>query len=674
MECIIDNKYKILDKIGAGGTSVVYKAQNIQDESIVAIKVLRDELIENIRQVERFTRESRTLNELSHPNIVNILDVGKMQDGKDYIVMQYIDGMTLKEYIKTNDCLQFDKIVELAVQMCDALGYAHDNGVIHRDIKPQNILLDEQGNARIADFGTARVVDQNTLTMAGRDVIGSVHYIAPEQVKGGIIDSRSDIYSLGITLFEMATGTLPFTGDDAITVAMKHINQSPKRPKDINIDIPKCLNDIILKCISKDPLKRYQTTYELREDLLAAQKEPDTFNVFAPKVNVMPDDETMEEEVAKSNSRSPKAPRSKAGSTRKRKKKKQERFLRYVIILILSIIIIIGGLVFALVNIFSTNDDGVKPSQHQEIIIESMVGKTFNEAVAWAQSAGLRTPKEPEYVVSEVIPEGQVISQSLNVGDVVYKDDYPTITFKVSGGPAKVKVPLLKGMRKDEAIAKLESVGLSIGDIFEVNTTQQSLKIFDQSPADGEMVQKGTKVNIYIAKAEGQPKKTVPNVASKTLEEAKRLLEEANFEIGDIVYESSSDHSPDTVIKLMPEIGSEHEEDRVVSVTIYVSSGKESIYNGNVKIDIPPISPITDVRISYIDENGTEVVFENWTVTDDSFIEGGVWEHNHYDAFSSDAIKFLLYINDELYSESYMLFYDDKGNLLSELPSIGNGG
>ena len=187
MEQVINNKYKIIEKIGAGGTSVVYKAERLEDGKLVAIKVLRDELSDNAQQIERFLRESRTLHNLSHENIVNILDVGQMEDGKDYIAMEYVDGMTLKEYILKKRRLDFDETVEAAVQICDALEHAHENGIIHRDIKPQNILLDKSGRLMVADFGTARLLNQNTLTMGGRDVIGSVHYISPEQARGGII-------------------------------------------------------------------------------------------------------------------------------------------------------------------------------------------------------------------------------------------------------------------------------------------------------------------------------------------------------------------------------------------------------------------------------------------------------------------------------------------------------
>ncbi|MBS6475666.1 MAG: serine/threonine protein kinase, partial [Clostridiales bacterium] len=279
MENVIDNKYRLEQKIGSGGTSVVYRAVRLEDGKTVAVKLLKEEYCDNEEQVQRFLRESNALAHLSHENIVNILDVGQTEQGIYYIVMEYVDRLTLKEYIKARGRLSFDEIIDVVTQICEGLGHAHENGIIHRDIKPQNILLASDGTVKVADFGIARVLNQNTLTMAGKDVVGSVHYISPEQARGSHIDKRSDIYSLGVVMYEMATGQLPFEGEEAITVAMRHINQLPKRPIEINPEIPECLNNIILKCMAKDQAKRYQSISELHSDLLDAAENPDGFIV-----------------------------------------------------------------------------------------------------------------------------------------------------------------------------------------------------------------------------------------------------------------------------------------------------------------------------------------------------------------------------------------------------------
>lgn len=650
MERIIDNKYEIIERIGAGGTSVVYKAVRLEDHALVAIKVLREELSENAQQVERFLRESKTLNNLSHPNIVNILDMGQMQNGKDYIVMEYIDGMTLKEYIQQNKYLNFDRIVELAEQMCEALGYAHDHGVIHRDIKPQNILLDKEGVARIADFGTARIVDQNTLTMAGRDVVGSVHYISPEQAKGGIIDSRSDLYSFGITLFEMATGMLPFTGDDAITVAMKHINQSPRRPYDVNPDIPKCLSDIILKCMSKDPLKRYQNAYELREDLLEAQKNPDGFFIYTPKTNGVSDAEGKGETMGKSNKN-------------KRRKKKQSRrerwqFIKNLAILVLILVLLIGGLTALFVSLFSGS--GQVHITNNDVTVENWVGKDYSQALEWVKRMKLRTPAEPTYIYSDDIPEGQVVSQSLAEGAVV--KEHEQIFFEVCGGPQKVKMPLLKNLSEEDAVKAITDAGLVVGEIhYEKTEEHTSLKVFRQSIEQNEMVLLNTKVDIWIAKSSLQ-KKRVPNVIGLREDPAKEKILDNNFSFGGIEYVYSDTYAEGKIVRQEPGANVEFEYDAPVSVKIFISKGPAVHYYGVVEIDIPEITVPTDVKITYIDDNKKEiVVIDEQVVNSSTFAPDGKWRSSG-DSESGRKRKYYLYINGVKKGTYDMVFTDADGN------------
>ena len=651
MEQVINNKYKIIEKIGAGGTSVVYKAERLEDGKLVAIKVLRDELSDNAQQIERFLRESRTLHNLSHENIVNILDVGQMEDGKDYIAMEYVDGMTLKEYILKKRRLDFDETVEAAVHICDALEHAHENGIIHRDIKPQNILLDKSGRLMVADFGTARLLNQNTLTMGGRDVIGSVHYISPEQARGGIIDARSDIYSLGITIFEMATGTLPFTGDDAITVAMKHINQSPKRPKDINPDIPQCLNDIILKCMSKDPLKRYQTAAELKQDLLAAQRDPEGFTVRAARTTpVMPQTDGGEIMAQK-----------KKSGAKKRSVQQQKQFTKKLVALIGGIVVVLAALVLMLVFLFGGN--GSTTTSEGNVVIKDMRGKNFEEAVKWAQDAGLRPQHEPEYVYNTGVPEGQVITQSLEPGTNAAK--YSAIRFTVSGGIEKVKVPELKNFSEEDARKELEQCGLVLGEVhYEDTESYTALKVFRQQPAAGERLERGATVEVWIAKS-NLLKKRVPNVIGKTEEAAKASIEDQHFVFGGRYYEYSDKYAAGTVIRQEPSPGIEFEFDTDVQVVVYISKGPAAQYLGVVEIEVPPIEVPTDMKITFIDENGTEItVQEEHIEAGSSYAEGKTLKYEQ-NSFSASKITYCLYLNGEKKGEFVMIFYDKDGNLVS---------
>lgn len=657
MEQIINEKYQIIEKIGSGGTSVVYKAVRLSDGFPVAIKVLRDELSDNAQQAERFIRESRTLHNLSHRNIVNILDVGRLEDGRDYIAMEYVDGMTLKEYILKKRRLSFDETVDAAVQICDALEHAHENGIIHRDIKPQNILLDRDGTLKVADFGTARLIDQNTLTMAGRDVIGSVHYISPEQAKGGIIDARSDIYSLGVSIFEMATGTLPFTGDDAITVAMKHINQSPRRPKEVNPDIPQCLNDIILKCLSKDPLKRYQTAGELKEDLLSAQRDPDAFTIRASRA-VMPVTEGGDIMAKSNKNRGGK----KSGSSSKNAKLQKKQFTRRLVIMITGIIAVLALLTVFFVWLFG--DSGTEgPISQGSVKVENMVGKTFEEAVKWAKDAGLRTPQEPNYIYTYDVPEGQVMGQSVAEGEIVEK--YSTITFDVSGGPEKVKVPLLKNMSEEDAKQAILNAGLIPGEVHYENTdVYSSLKVFKQSVEADTMVLRGTTVEIWIAKS-SLLKKRVPNLIGRTEEAAKTAIADQNFSFGGKYDEYSDEYAAGMVIRQEPAPGVEFEYDADVQIKIYISKGPAAQYLGVVEIEIPEITVPTDLKITFMDDNGNEITVYDQEA-DSSTFEPGEKLRYEQNSFSPKKKVYYLYINGERTPEEYvMLFYDKDGNLVT---------
>lgn len=291
---IIDGKYEIISKIGSGGTSIVYKAKRLADNREVAIKVIRDEL-ENIRELERhFRLEAEALNKMSHRNVRRILGVGQWNDSL-YMVTEYIDGKTLKEIVAEGP-VSIKSAVDYALQIAAGIEHAHRKNIIHRDIKPQNIIVSTDGTVKIVDFGIARMTSQTTRTMAGKDVVGSVHYLSPEQARGGHVDARSDIYSFGILLYEMFTGKVPFQGDEPVSIAMQHINQIAEPPQSVNPDITQGINDIIVKCIQKNPDDRYQTASELREDLLLYVANPNGFNVM--KAAKLKGRDAFDEEIA----------------------------------------------------------------------------------------------------------------------------------------------------------------------------------------------------------------------------------------------------------------------------------------------------------------------------------------------------------------------------------------
>jgi serine/threonine protein kinase len=269
---LLGNRYEVIEKIGGGGMALVYKAKCQLLNRFVAVKILRKEFCNDEEFVRRFRIEAQAAASLSHPNIVSIFDVG-IENDNHYIVMEFVKGITLKDHIKKHKVLPWDDAVNIATQICSAIEHAHRNNIVHRDIKPHNIIFSEDGLAKVTDFGIARAATFSTITMVG-NTIGSVHYFSPEQARGGFTDEKSDIYSLGIVIYEMVTGKLPYDGDTPVSVALKHIQCIPEEPINLNGDIPKGLNDIILKAIEKEQTKRYQTADKLLIDLNEVSNDP----------------------------------------------------------------------------------------------------------------------------------------------------------------------------------------------------------------------------------------------------------------------------------------------------------------------------------------------------------------------------------------------------------------
>jgi len=271
---LIAGRYQIKKPLGEGGMAYVFMAKDLKTDQNVAIKILRKELTNDEEFIRRFDSEARAVSSLSYSNIVKIFDVG-IQNGMRYMVMEYIDGISLKELITKNEYIEWEVALPIAIQIGLALDHAHRNGVVHRDIKPHNILINRDFIAKVADFGIARAASSNTITLSGNKAFGSVHYFSPEQARGGIVGEQSDIYSMGILLYEMLTGKLPFDADTPVAIALKHVQERPIPPMEIRSDIPKGLNDIIMKCIQKDIPDRYASAKDLVEELDAFMVDPD---------------------------------------------------------------------------------------------------------------------------------------------------------------------------------------------------------------------------------------------------------------------------------------------------------------------------------------------------------------------------------------------------------------
>ena len=661
MENTINGRYEIICKLGAGGTSIVYKARDLSTGKLAAVKVLREEFVDNAEQIDRFMRESHTLSNLSHPNIVNILDVGQMPDGRYYIATDYVDGLTLKEYIKAKGCLSFEEIIDAALQICDGLEHAHDNNIIHRDIKPQNILLSVDGTLKVADFGIARVLNQNTLTMAGKDVVGSVHYISPEQARGMHIDKRSDIYSLGVVLYEMATGKLPYGGSEAITVAMKHVNQLPRKPKDVNPDIPQCLNDIILKCLAKDPALRYQSIKELKQDLEGAANDPEGYVISAAVKRSESGLRINEAEPQNENVQ----PVRKHKSGEKNEPENKKQVHKKLILLITSVVLALAVLIVSAVLITQSlpNEATDTPAPSGEIIVPNVVDKTYAQAISELQALNLRVrkmnnvslnPGQQLFISLQSPSEGTVVSAhavvelTVEAREVGVQEEY-------------VKMPDLKKLTKEQAEETLNNMGLVLVKVTEEqNSEYEAGQVISQSIQPETDVLVGSTVEIVIASE--APKKVLPDLTGKTLDEAKQLLESNGFIYKGIKgWEASNTVEANLVCRQEPAALSEYSMDEQVEVVVYVSNGPERIYTANLEYTYPLYNEedSASFRVVYVDSNGNEKLIEERTVVKG---ENAVC---NYSVSLTEPAEYTVYVykNGQLFESFPFYFYDQNGNV-----------
>ena len=546
---LIGDRYEILEKIGTGGMSDVYKAKCHKLNRFVAVKVLKQEFGENENFVSKFKVEAQAAAGLMHPNIVNVYDVGN-ENGINYIVMELVEGITLKKYIEKKARLSVKEAISIAIQVSMGIEAAHNNHIIHRDIKPQNIIISKDGKVKVTDFGIAKAATSNTITS---NVMGSVHYTSPEQARGGFSDEKSDIYSLGITLFEMLTGRVPFNGDTTVAIAIKHIQEPMPTPRDYVAEIPVSVEQIVFKCTQKSPDRRYQSMPELVEDLKRSLMTPDEdfVKVVDPDENastrVISEQEVKEikQQVQKKTSVTGDSIRLRKDVEEERTKKKktvetskEEETEEYdpkmeKITTILAVIaaVIIGVIVIYLVGKFA----GVFPSgdSGQQIVVEQpaeastentgndnadqggflsgdavvgvpqVIGWSYAEASATLKDSGYEVAKEELF--SADVPAGNIISQSPEAGSDVAKGSVITLRVSLGAEITKVRVPNVVGMEQMAAVTALTEAGLQPGKVEETTNEDPALtgKVCYQSYSVGSYVDSGTVIDLKISTGVG---------------------------------------------------------------------------------------------------------------------------------------------------------------------------
>jgi serine/threonine protein kinase len=635
----IANRYEIVGQVGTGGMSDVYKAKDHALGRYVAIKVLKSEFSEDTNFVSKFRTEAQSAAVLEHPNIVNIYDVGS-ENGIHYIVMEYVEGITLKTYIEKKGQLTYKEALSIAIQVGRGIQAAHAKNIVHRDIKPQNIIISTDGKVKVTDFGIARAVSENTIHS---DVMGSVHYASPEQARNGYVSNRSDIYSLGIVMYEMVTGRVPFDGDSTVAVAIQHLQDEMDPPSKYAPNLPISLEKIIQKCTQKSPDRRYDSMESLLIDLRKALLNPnEDFVTLVPfsqdKTRVLTDDEVNEikkkTEAVKQDEPEPEEDDmseyddddddmseydeddddAEEGRFLNSKMEKIVGIMRIVVAIIIVIIVVyILGSFFDVFHFGSKknnskNDTLVSEAVEESVVMIDLKGKTLDEAKTELKKLGLNVT-EAGTEISDSYEKGQIIDQDVAKGETVKTGT--TIKVTVSAGSEEenakdVDVPDVTGKTAEAAMATLEDKNLTVSREFEFSNDVPSGQVIRQDPKAGKTVKEGTKVTIYVS--QGTESIKVTDVRGKSEADAKAAL--SDFDVT-----TTTEHS-DTVSEgnvISQSISGGQYAEKGASITIVVSSGPEQVsYYVKSPVKAPTNVTVTSADISLYKAESSELI-QSWS-------------------------------------------------------------
>lgn len=546
----LDGRYQIESLVGVGGMANVYRAKDLRADRTVAVKILREEFLQNAELVRRFKNESKAISILDHPNIVKVYDVSVM-DKLNYIVMEYIDGITLKEYMKQRGGpLTWKEVVHFAQQILSALDHAHSKGVVHRDVKPQNIMLLANGSLKMMDFGIARFSREQSVTESDK-AIGSVHYISPEQAGGAETTQTTDIYSVGVIMYEMLSGRLPFDGQDAMKVAMRHITDKPPALHQLVPDVPMALVEITEKAMAKNPANRYQSAREMNDAIQQFKKDPDIR--FEYKYIVEDSPERVIGKVVRKSQQTParrtvsqagRRTASHAASARRtepqqsaaeslarhktgeksRKKKREFPLIPAMLGITLACVVATG---FICYHIFSSSSN-VLFSSREDVVLADFVGMTRAQVESDPTYKKLKVIFEEEYNANA--EAGYVYSQAPKSGRTVKQGQ--KVTVKISLGTQYIAVPSVIGMTQADAQKTLKESGFTVSMRPTYTSGQTVGTVADTDPTAGTEVAGGSTVTIYVAREKVETTRTVPNVTGISVEDAKTALQNSGLLLG----------------------------------------------------------------------------------------------------------------------------------------------
>ncbi|ODS50090.1 MAG: serine/threonine protein kinase, bacterial [Halanaerobium sp. 4-GBenrich] len=653
---ILNNRYKIIKEIGRGGMAIVYSARDTLLERTVALKMLRPEYKSDAEFIDKFRQEARAVARLSHPNVVSIYDI-VVDDERIYLVMEIVEGKTLKDIIKERNKLSIAESLEIARQIAAALSVAHGNQIVHCDIKPHNIILNDDMEVKVTDFGIARALSNSTVKVT-ETVVGSAHYFSPEQAKGGEIKAYSDVYSLGVVLYEMTTGELPFQGESPISVALKHIQQKPVEPSHINSDIPEEVNKLIMKAIAKDPADRYQDAYEMRQQITYClknlknkgkkQTKKEKFNADETKVMKKPDFSFLNNSDHKQNNtnhkntdkRQKNKNESKAGAENSDSKAENNNKYKNPLFIIAGILLFflvsIGGVLF-----FFNQYTNVPIVQ-----VPDIEGKSLSEARNMASEVGLSLLENEERVFSEELAENYIVNQQPRPGERIKQSRSINIT--VSKGPQLIKIPDFIGSSLRKALIELDNLSLKSGDIqYIFRLSEEPGTVINQIPAAGAEVEKNSEVTLFVSRGERNISVRMPDLTGLEQAEAVNLIREKGLNVGQISVESSNRFIDGQVISQSVKAGEYLP--RGIAVDFVISRGStnssaEDFHSNRISINVTG-SERREVRIVIEDDNGEEQVYQAVHEPGDNIVR---------DIQSQGETELRIYFDDQLIkSESF---------------------
>lgn len=633
---LLGNRYEIIEKIGNGGMATVYKAKCHVLNRFVAVKILRDEFTTDEEFIKRFNTEAQAAASLTHPNIVSIYDVGH-EDNLYFIVMELIQGKTLKQIITEDGVLPWKWSINIAIQIASALEIAHKNNIVHRDIKPHNIIITEDGVAKVTDFGIAKAVSNSTITAFGT-TIGSVHYFSPEHARGGYTDAKSDIYSLGVVMYEMMTGRVPFDADTPVSIALKHMQEKPVEPIKLNPSIPYAVNKIIMKAMQKEVALRYSSATEMLKDLNAALKNPDG-NTVMPDQNI-------------ENSYTQRIPTIQGGEKMNQKEKKVNAFFKKHKKAIMIAIIVLIVILIPVIGFYGTQAI-LNVGRAKDVKLPNLVGKTIEEAEQELNKSKLKIEKKEEF--NSEIEVGKIISQNPPFIENYTVKENSTVEVVVSKGTEMTKVPKIIGMEYEEAEEEIKKYNLQAEKIDKVSKTVEKGIVIEQEPAENTEIKAGEKVKIYVSCGNGLKQIVTQYVIGKTEKDAKELLTKDGLEV-EVVNEEDTTKENGIVLKQSIEAGKTVDEGTKIIITVNkiaeIKTGKIDInlksITGGIKLDAEgnEINPEATVTVKVTSAGKEETVYNEKHRKDTSTII--------FDVKGVGTITIKVYVDDVLKRQTQM--------------------